>query len=56
MKKQRKHYTPEEKVASARFVVRRPREERRAKFIVADEAHNFRIADHPDTIRITNFK
>src|ERR1700730_7141389 len=35
---------------SARFVVRRPRAERRATFTVADETHNFRVPDYPGMI------
>jgi hypothetical protein len=31
--------------SSARFVVRRPREERMSTFTIADETHNFRIPD-----------
>ncbi len=39
---------------SARFVVRRPREERRATFTAGEETHNFRVPDH--TFGITENK
>jgi hypothetical protein len=40
----------EEDRKTATFVVRRLREERRATLTIADETHNFRVADHSGAV------